>query len=518
MKFPRNSGILLHPSSFPGRFGIGELNAEAYEFVEFLAAAGQRLWQVLPLGPTGYGDSPYQCFSAFAGNPLLIDPEQLVEDGLLSSSDLESTPSFPETVVDYGPVIGFKYPVLHKAYENYLAGASTLGDEFREFCQRQAWWLDDYALYAALKDAHGGKAWTRWEQGVARREPEAMAGWREKLADEVEAIQFWQFLFFRQWEAVRSYVHERGIKIVGDIPIYVAHDSADVWAHPEVFHLDEKGDPTVVAGVPPDYFSKTGQLWGNPIYRWRELAETGYQWWIDRFRHVLTQVDIVRLDHFRGFQAYWQVLASEETAINGEWIKGPGAGFFHALQAALGSLPVIAENLGLITPEVEALRTQFGFPGMVIMQFAFSPDRKSTYLPHHYISNTVAYSGTHDNDTTVGWWQSDGSGGSTRSNKQIREEKEFARLYLNTDGEEIHWDFIRALSASVANTVIFPVQDILGLGGDSRMNLPGRPDKNWQWRYTSDSLSDSVGERLKELTEVYGRAPEAQELSFGGNT
>ncbi len=510
MRFPRTSGVLLHPTSFPGRYGIGELNDEAYRFIDFLSDAKQSLWQVLPLGPTGYGDSPYQCFSAFAGNPLLINTDKLVDDGVLHPDDLNDTPDFPKETVDYGWVIWFKSQKLRLAHERFREGASELHDAFDQYCQENDWWLDDYAFYAALKDAHEGKVWTMWEEGAAHRHPEALERWRNDLEKEIQAYKFWQFLFERDWRNLKSYCGERGIKIVGDIPIYVAHDSADVWAHRELFHLNENGDPTVVAGVPPDYFSKTGQLWGNPIYRWDYLADSGYRWWLDRFRRILTQVDVVRLDHFRGFEAYWEVPGGEDTAVNGRWIQGPGAALFDTLHYVFGELPIIAENLGLITPEVEALRMRFSFPGMAISQFAFGSDTKNPYLPHNFTDNIVAYSGTHDNDTTVGWWNDTASGSSTRSKTQIKKEREFVKKYLNTDGSDIAWDVIRALMVSVADTVIFPLQDILSLGGEARMNQPGRPSGNWQWRYTQTPLPKDAIKRLREMTEIYGRSPEQE--------
>ncbi|HET6962935.1 MAG TPA: 4-alpha-glucanotransferase, partial [Terriglobia bacterium] len=372
VKCSRSSGILLHPTSLPGRFGIGDLGREAYRFADFLHAAKQRVWQVLPLGPTGYGDSPYQVFSAFAGNPLLISPESLAQEGLLSSEDLSDVPNFPAAQVDYGEVIHFKLPLLRKAFERFQSGSVPLaGNAFERFCKQHATWLDDYALFMAIKDAHGGNAWNQWDSAIALREPESLEHWTKKLSDEIESWKFWQFLFFKQWMDLKQYCRARGIQIMGDIPIFVARDSADVWAHPQLFHLDERGNPTVVAGVPPDYFSGTGQLWGNPLYRWDVMASSGYEWWVQRFRAAFELVDMVRIDHFRGFEAYWEVPGDETTAINGRWVNGPGAELFEAVRQALGDLPIAAENLGLITPEVEALRQKLGFPGMAVLQFAF---------------------------------------------------------------------------------------------------------------------------------------------------
>lgn len=502
MAFPRSSGILLHPTSLPGRYGIGDLGPEAHRFIDFLADAGQRIWQVLPLGPTGYGDSPYQLFSAFAGNPLLVSLDQLAGEGLLSRDELAQSPRFPADEVDYGRVIRFKLPLLRAAFERFEGSA-----DFDAFRHANAAWLDDFALFMALKAAHGGEAvWSRWEPQVAARRPAAMAEWRARLAKEIEALEFAQYLFARQWRSLHSHARERGIRIMGDLPIYVAHDSADVWANPGLFQLDPAGDPAVMSGVPPDYFSATGQLWGNPIYRWDRMAENGFGWWIGRLRAALAQVDIVRVDHFRGLEAYWEVPAGETTARNGRWVKGPGAALFDALQQALGELPIVAENLGVITPEVEAIRTQFGFPGMAILQFAFGKDPQAPdFKPHNYPRDRVAYTGTHDNDTTVGWWSSAGVGDSTRTAADILEERAFTRKYLATDGREMHWVFIRALMASVADTVLFPLQDVLGLGSAARMNTPAVPSGNWRWRYRAEMLTPAIAQRLKEMVSIYDR-------------
>ena len=506
---PRRSGILLHPTSLPGRFGIGELGPEAHRFADFLADAGQRLWQVLPLGPTGYGDSPYQCFSAFAGNPLLVSLEALVEDGWLAAADLESAPAFPQDTVDYDAVAAFKLPLLDRAFHRFEAEAEPADREaFDSFREANASWLDDYALYMAVKEAHSGVEWTEWDAAIARRRPEALARWREERADVVRAREFGQYLFFLQWKRLKDHCRERDVAIMGDIPIFVARDSADVWSHPELFQLEADGSPSFVAGVPPDYFSATGQLWGNPLYDWDEMARTGYAWWIERFRAALGLVDLVRLDHFRGFEAHWEIPAGEETAVNGRWVKGPGAGLFEALREALGDLPIVAENLGVITPEVEALRERFGFPGMAILQFAFGRDPEAAqFQPHNYPPNRVVYTGTHDNDTTVGWWTSSGQGDSTRSGDEVREERERALAYLDAEGREIHWAFIRAAVSSVADTAIVPLQDVLGLGSEARMNLPGRAHGNWRWRFTGESLTQEIRDRLRRLAELYGRTP-----------
>jgi 4-alpha-glucanotransferase len=508
MRFHRASGILLHPTSFPGKFGIGDLGPAAYRFVDFLADTQQGIWQVLPLGPTGYGDSPYQCFSAFAGNPLLVSPEKLVESGDLSPEDCVSDlPPSPERQVDFGRVIPYKSTLLKKAAENFRLHASAeRAEEYKLFCRQNASWLDNYALYIALKEAQAGKAvWNQWDREIAARQPGAVAYWEEHLASEIAVQKYIQHQFFQQWSALKNYCHARGIQIMGDIPIFVAHDSADVWARPELFHLDADGNPSVQAGVPPDYFSAMGQLWGNPLYRWDTLAETGYEWWIERFRSTLRLVDIIRLDHFRGFEACWVIPAGEKTAIKGAWVKGPGAELFEAVQKSLGDLPIVAETLGVITPQVTALRERFGFPGMGILQFAFGTDPQAPeFKPHNYPRNFVVYTGTHDNDTTLGWWASRG-GDSTRTSANIRAERKFARKYLGTNGREMNWVLIRTILASVADIAIVPLQDILGLGSEARMNLPARASGNWQWRFTADQLTPEMAARLREMVQMYDR-------------
>jgi len=506
VRFPRSSGILLHPTSLPGRFGIGDLGPEAERFVDFLANAGQRVWQVLPLGPTAYGDSPYQCFSAFAGNPLLISPEKLVEEGVLSPADLHENPSFPLHEVDFGRVISFKRSVLRKAFENFKAQGGANDEKFQNFCEQNYSWLDDFALFMALKETGKGSPWHEWPSDIALCRPAALAAWREKLADDIQARKFWQYVFFEQWAALKWACGERGIRIMGDIPIFVAHDSADVWAHPELVQLDAKGRPTVVTGVPPDYFSATGQLWGNPIYRWEAMARSGYEWWIRRLRTVLQLVDIVRLDHFRGFEAYWEVPGTETTAINGRWVEGPGDALFQAFQGALGELPIVAETLGVITPEVEALRERWGCPGMAVLQFAFGSESQApAFMPHNFHHDLVVYTGTHDNDTTLGWWNSRVTD-STRTSEQIEREKTRALKYLAADGREMNWAFIRTVLASVADTAVIPLQDVLDLGSEARMNLPGSPGGNWRWRFPPEMLTVERRLRLAELTEIYGRA------------
>jgi 4-alpha-glucanotransferase len=496
----RKSGILLHPTSLPGRWGIGDLGAAAYTFVDFLVAAGQQLWQVMPLGPTGYGDSPYQGFSAFAGNPLLISLDQLLEEQLLRPEDLTGLPAFSDAAVDYGAVIPFKLAALRQAFERFKHVATAeQRQQFHEFRTAQRAWLADYALFAALKETHGGANWNAWEPAIARREPAAVGEWGSRLSEQTEFHAYMQYLFFQQWSRLKDYANQHGIQIIGDIPIFVAYDSADVWANRELFAIDEQGNTIVVAGVPPDYFSATGQLWGNPLYRWDVIAGQKYRWWIARFRTTLTLVDIVRLDHFRGFAAYWEVPASEETAINGRWVPGPGAALFEAVGAALGGLPIIAEDLGVITPDVEELRDQFGFPGMKVLQFAFGGDPDDIYLPHNYRSHCVVYTGTHDNDTTSGWWRT-----------LPQNDRRNIQLYVGRDGSDISWDFIRLALASVAELAIVPMQDVLSLGSQARMNTPGQAGGNWGWRYSPDMLTVDLAERLRWLTAIYGRVKKAQ--------
>jgi 4-alpha-glucanotransferase len=508
MAFRRSSGVLLHPTSLPGGYGIGDLGPAALEFVDRLAAGKQRIWQVLPLGPTGYADSPYQCFSAFAGNPLLISPDRLIDHGLLGSTDAGPRDQFGSGDVDFPAVIAHRASLWPRVLERFdAARAGPLRDRFDRFCLAQANWLNDYALFMAVKSAHGDAPWTSWERDIAHREPGAIARWTDRCAREIRQHQLTQFLFFEHWHRVRDACHARAIQIMGDLPIFVAHDSADVWSHQELFRLDAEGMPEVVAGVPPDYFSATGQLWGNPHYRWDELAHTGYTWWIERFRALLTMVDAIRIDHFRGFEASWEVPAGSETAVNGQWVKGPGAALFEAVRSVLRleQLPFVAENLGVITPAVEALRHQFDLPGMAILQFAFGTDPQAPdFRPHNYPHNHVVYTGTHDNDTTVGWWTGE-AGHSTRTDEDIREEREYVTRYLALDGRAIHWEFIRAVMASVANTAIVPAQDLLGLGSEARMNRPGTGSGNWRWRLRPGQLTQDVMQRLGEFAETYER-------------
>jgi 4-alpha-glucanotransferase len=490
MERERASGILLHPTSLPGRYGIGELGDEARDFLAFLVAAGQKLWQVLPLGPTSYGDSPYQSFSAFAGNPLLISTDRLLRDGLLTTDDLDDLPDFPAGQVDFGPVIAHKNTLLRRAYTRFAASG-----EPAELLRWDAPWLDDYALFMALKDHHGGAVWSSWDPALVRRDPAALAAMRETLADDIDFQRFCQGRFFRDWGDLKREANEQGVRIIGDLPIFVAYDSADVWANQGLFFLDAAGQPSVVAGVPPDYFSATGQLWGNPLYRWDVMARDGFAWWVERLRMSLTLFDLARIDHFRGFEAYWEIPADETTAINGRWVQGPGAAFFDGIRAELGDLPIIAEDLGLITPEVLALRERFALPGMAVLQFAPS-DPTNVYLPHHHERNSVVYTGTHDNDTTRGWWAA-----------TTEAERDFVQRYLGhpVTEETIAAEFIRLALGSVAHTAIIPLQDVLNLGSEARMNTPGTAGGNWGWRYGAGALTDEAAEQLRELTELYAR-------------
>jgi len=508
MRLERSSGILLHPTSLPGPFGVGDLGPEAHRFVDFLVAAGQGFWQIMPLGPTGYGDSPYSSFSAFAGNALLVSPEALRNDGLLSEADLSQVPVFPASRVSYGDVIEFKLGLLGRAYQNFkrlLASDEGLRRDYEGFLGFASVWLEDYALFSALKDEHGGKPWNEWGEGLARREEGSLAAAREGLRERVESHKFFQYAFLKQWLLLRKYANERGVRVVGDMPIFVAHNSADVWARPELFKLREDGSPSVVAGVPPDAFSKTGQLWGNPLYDWDRMRADGFRWWVERVRETLKLVDVVRVDHFRGFAAAWEVPAGHETAEHGSWVPSPGRDIFNAMRAELGGeLPIVAEDLGTITPDVHQLRDEFAFPGMRVLQFAFGGDPHDTHLPHEYVPNSVVYTGTHDNDTVVGWFEarSDERAG---DDEGLRRERALCLEYLGTDGAEINWDFIRAAHTSVAALSVAQLQDVLGLGSEARMNTPASTEGNWAWRFEAGALSDEARDRLRQLTFITGR-------------
>ena len=498
----RQSGLLLHVTSLPSPFGIGDLGPGAYAFVDYLARAGQSFWQVLPLVPPGYGHSPYASPSTFAADEMLLSPERLVEDGLLASGDLADGPDFPADRVAFEPVETYKHALLDLAYARWCDGAApALARGFEAFCEEHAHWLDGYALFTALKSVHGGVAWNEWSEPLASRDPEALETAAGAQAAAMDRVRFGQFLFWRQWAALRQYAHARGVRILGDLPIYVAYDSADVWTHQDLFHLDGSGQPTSVAGVPPDYFSATGQRWGNPLFRWREMAEGGFEWWRRRLAHTLSLVDLVRLDHFRGFEAYWSVPASESTAIHGTWEQGPGEALFRAFEDEIGTpLPIVAEDLGLITPEVHALMDRLGLPGMAVFQFAFGSGPDNAFLPHTYRQRLVAYTGTHDNNTFRGWWDEEAT----------PDEREHARAYLNLDHstETPARAAVRAVMASVAETVVTPMQDVLGLGAEARMNTPGTvSDDNWAWRVGADQLTGDSADWLRDLTALYGRLP-----------
>ncbi len=496
MAFERASGILLHPTSLPGPYGIGEIGPQAYAWVDWLAEAGCGLWQILPLGPTSYGDSPYQCFSAFAGNPYLVSCAALLDQGLLSETDLEDMPVFSPDRVDFGAIYHWKLKVLDRAYRNFVGIAGEIEIRaFREFREQQGAWLDEFALFMALKDLHAGRPWWEWSAKYRMRERDALVQAREAQQETIERHAFQQYLFFRQWLALKEHANRKGLQIIGDIPIFVAYDSSDVWANPELFALEPDGSLQVQAGVPPDYFSETGQLWGNPLYRWDVHSRSGYRWWVDRMRSVLSLVDIVRLDHFRGFYDYWEIPGNAKTAIDGRWVPGPGEEFFVRIRQALGELPIIAEDLGYLHPGVYDLRDQLGLPGMKILVFAFGDEHANLFLPHNYIPHSVVYTGTHDNDTTLGWYRRVGKG-----------ERNFARRYLARDGKDISWDLIRAAWSSVSVFAVAPLQDVLSLGNEARMNLPGTlGTHNWTWRVRAEALSEEVQARLQEINLLYQR-------------
>ena len=502
MKFERASGVLLHPTSLPGPYGIGDLGPAAYRWVDWMAGAGCKLWQVLPLGPTGYGDSPYQCFSAFAGNPYLISPEFLLRDNLLHSNDLVEQLDFDSERVDFGVLIPWKLNLLERAFIHFSLGSGTIRADlsislkasFDSFCAENSSWLNDYALFMAIKEAHGGGSWDGWPELLRKRDPAALDEARKTLASSIVRFIFYQFAFFQQWNALRDYAHKKGVSIIGDIPIFVANDSSDVWSHPDLFFLDADLKPTVVAGVPPDYFSPTGQLWGNPLYRWEEHKSTGYEWWLERLRATLKLVDILRIDHFRGFAGYWEIPAGNPTAEVGRWVPGPGADFFNAVRYSLGEgLPIIAEDLGLITPDVTTLRDQFALPGMKVLQFGFSgPD--NPFLPHSYPQNCVVYTGTHDNDTARGWYKS-----------APENEKDFARRYMGIDGSDFAQNLIRTAWRSTAVFALAPLQDFMALGTEGRFNFPSRLGGNWEWRMKEAALSGELQEIIRELNWLYQR-------------
>jgi len=496
----RGSGILLHLTSLPCPFGIGDMGPCAFRFVDFLAETKQSLWQILPLNPTDpeHFSSPYHSSSAFASNPLLISPDLLVQDGLLDRADIKSPPNFPIERVDYRAVGAYKAELFHKAYERFKKGKKGQY-EYEGFCSENATWLDDFVLFKALKSRFDGKVWTKWPQDVRDRQQEALQWAKKELRERADREKFLQYIFSRQWSTLKKYCNGKGIQIMGDIPIYVEHDSVDVWTHPEIFKLDDEKRPHFVAGVPPDYFSETGQLWGNPVYRWEVLKEKEYSWWVQRMERNLALCDVVRIDHFRGLVAYWEVAATENTAINGKWIEAPAIDLFNHFVRKFPFLPIVAEDLGIITPDVREVMHQFELPGMKVLLFAFGKDLPTNpYIPHNLPKNCVAYTGTHDNNTIRGWFEGE----------EAPEDKKRLLRYLgrNIPVEKLHWELIRLLMMSAANTVIFPMQDILGLGEESRMNRPATLEGNWQWRLLPDVLSRELKNRLLEMTEMYGRA------------
>lgn len=499
MEIGRSAGILLHPTSLPGKYGIGDLGHDAYKFLDFMESAGQTLWQVFPLGPTGYGDSPYQCFSAFAGNPLLISPDLLIEDDLLKKDDVKNHAEFNPKNIDYGEIINWKNEVLKKAYENFKEKKHYFNSDLDAFCDSNNEWLDDYSLFMAAKDYHGGKVWAEWEDEIAFRKDDAVERWTEKLSEDIEYYKFVQFIFNKQWKTVERYAHSKGIKIIGDLPIFIAYDSSDLWANRGQFTVNDDGSLDTVAGVPPDYFSETGQLWGNPLYKWDVMEKDNFAWWTKRFSKLFELVDIVRVDHFRGFEAYYSIPGDAETAMHGEWIKAPGEKLFKVIREKLGGLPIIAEDLGIITKEVEELRDQFNFPGIKILQFAFGEGNETKFLPHNHVKNCVVHTGSHDNDTTRGFFE-----------KEKEKESgiyEWTQEYLNYYGDDMCFAAIKAAYTSVANIVVIPMQDILNLGTEARMNFPSKLGGNWTWRFTWDQINDDLVQTYKRMTEMYERPP-----------
>jgi len=498
MQFERSAGILLHPTSLPSKFGIGDFGKDAYRFIDFLAETKQKLWQILPLGPTSFGDSPYQCLSAFAGNPLLISFEKLIEDKICSEKILQDMPDFPEDKVNYGDVIEYKFETLQLIYEEFKTTKSEeLKKSFLEFCENEKSWLEDYALFIALKDYYEGKSWNEWEKEISQRKNTAVKHFKNLLKDEIEFHKFIQFLFFKQWLELKSYANSKGIKIIGDLPIFVAFDSADVWVNRHLFEVSTDGKSLFIAGVPPDYFSPTGQRWGNPHYKWEVMEKDDYKWWRERISSLLKMTDIIRIDHFRGFYNYWKIPGDAPTAEKGEWVLGPGEKFFSTLEKYFGKLPIIAEDLGILVPEVYELRDKFEFPGMKILQFAFGTNGEKKFLPHNFVRNCVVYTGSHDNDTTLGWWNS--------IQNDETDTKNFFMDYTGSTGNDICKDMIRLAYSSIADLVIIPLQDFLRLGSEARMNFPGKPDGNWAWRFKWSQINDELCEEIKRLVEIFER-------------
>lgn len=495
MRFPRSGGVLVHPTSFPSKYGMGDLGNEAKQFINFLVDTDLSIWQVLPLGPTGYGNSPYASYSAFAGNHYLISLDRLVEKGLLNAAEVEEAAVTVTNRVDYENSYSLKNGLYRLASERFYKNITADEEkELRVFEKANNFWLDDYCLFIACSKLYDRKPWNQWEPELAQRKKRAISAFKKKNSEEIQYQRWLQFEFFKQWGALKTYANEKGIRIVGDIPIFVDHNSADVWSNPKYFEVDKQGNRKLVAGVPPDYFSETGQLWGNPLYKWDLMEKDDYAWWVERFRQMFELFDAIRVDHFRGFDAYWEVEASEETAIKGNWVDGPGEKLFNAIKRELGELPIIAEDLGVMTHSVKELRDSFQFPGMKILQFAFESDSTNGFLPHNYSRNCVVYTGTHDNDTTIGWYES-----------APEEEKHRAREYIRSDGSEIHWDLIRLAMLSVADQAIFPLQDFMNLNAQHRMNIPGTVNDNWIWRYT-DQMLDSVDRvRIRQLVNLSNR-------------
>ncbi|WP_103664933.1 4-alpha-glucanotransferase [Gracilimonas amylolytica] len=495
MRFPRSCGTLVHPTSFPGKYGMGDFGFEARNFIDFLERTDQTIWQVLPLTPTGYGNSPYASYSAFAGNVYLISPDLLQKKGLLNKEEIKEIELPSETEADYDTSFNNKDKVYKLASDRFYKNMSKEEEKaFNAFKKQNKHWLDDYVLFMACSLHYDKQPWNTWDKDLAQRKPKALKSYREKFSEQID-FQYWlQFEFYNQWIALKEYANERGIRVVGDIPIFVDHNSADVWANPQYFEVDKKGDRQLVAGVPPDYFSKTGQLWGNPLYKWDELEKDGFSWWVDRFKHMFEACDAIRVDHFRGFDAYWEVKATEKTAEKGRWVEGPGENLFDTILEKCGELPIIAEDLGFVTEGVEKLRDKYNFPGMKIIQFAFDSDSTNSFLPHNYSQNSVAYSGTHDNDTAIGWYRS------ANETEQHR-----ARTYTRSDGKNIHWEFIRLGMLSVSDQAIFPLQDYMGLDAEHRMNIPGTSSNNWLWRYTTDMLDSVDEDHIRHLIELSNR-------------
>ncbi|MCX7798481.1 MAG: 4-alpha-glucanotransferase [Melioribacter sp.] len=503
MGYKRSAGILLHPTSLPSKYGIGDFGSDAYLFVDFLVETKQTLWQILPLGPTGYGNSPYQCFSAFAGNPLLISPEKLIDENLLTENDIDSFTNLNPHYIDFGKVINYKFSILKKAFNNFKK--KSLEKDFIKFKEENNYWLKDFAFFMALKNYHNGIEWTKWEKEIAFRESHALKKWEEKLNEEILFHEFIQYVFSKQWKEIKNYANSKGIKIIGDVPIYIAYDSADLWANKNLFTVDNEGKLEFVAGVPPDYFSKTGQLWGNPLYKWEELEKNDFDWWVKRISKMLELVDIIRIDHFRGFEAYYKIPGNAPTAETGEWVKAPGEKLFNTIIDKLGNVPILAEDLGVITPEVNELRMKFNFPGMKILQFAFGKSGEKRFLPHNYEKNCVVYTGSHDNDTTKGFFK--------KEKEKNSDVFKHAQFYMNYYGEDMCSELIRLAYSSVADIVIIPMQDILNLDSEARMNFPGKPDGNWQWRFTWDQINEDIKNKISKLVMLFERYPFENEYS-----